>query len=95
VQAQSSPEAAPFDLFQSLVLLMDDERPWGRLECGDQEQTGQRPTPSHLIVSDYRLRGAENGIQVVEMLRSEFNVDIPARLRTPIANLLREHTCAA
>jgi signal transduction histidine kinase/CheY-like chemotaxis protein len=78
-----------------------------------------------LIVSDYRLRGAENGIEVVEMLRNEFNVDIPAllvtgdtapdrlrdaeasglpilhkplnpaRLRTLIANLLREHTRAA
>jgi signal transduction histidine kinase/CheY-like chemotaxis protein len=78
-----------------------------------------------LIVSDYRLRGAENGIQVVEMLRNEFNVDIPAllvtgdtapdrlrdaeasglpilhkplnpaRLRTLIAHLLREHTRAA
>jgi CheY-like chemotaxis protein len=78
-----------------------------------------------LIVSDYRLRGTENGIQVVEMLRNEFNVDIPAllvtgdtapdrlrdaeasglpilhkplnpaRLRTLIANLLREHTRAA
>jgi signal transduction histidine kinase len=35
-----------------------------------------------LIVSDYRLRGIENGIQVVEMLRSEFNVDIPAMLVT-------------
>ncbi|HVO45697.1 MAG TPA: hybrid sensor histidine kinase/response regulator [Steroidobacteraceae bacterium] len=74
-----------------------------------------------LIVSDYRLRGAENGIQVIEMLRGEFNTDIPAllvtgdtglerlrdaeasglpilhkpvhpaRLRTLIANLLREH----
>ena len=78
-----------------------------------------------LIVSDYRLRGGENGIQVVEMLRSEFNIEIPAllvtgdtaadrlrdaeasglpilhkplnpaRLRTLIANLLREHTRAA
>ena len=78
-----------------------------------------------LIVSDYRLRGTENGIQVVELLRNEFNVDIPAllvtgdtapdrlrdaeasglpilhkplnpaRLRTLIANLLREHTRAA
>jgi CheY-like chemotaxis protein/anti-sigma regulatory factor (Ser/Thr protein kinase) len=78
-----------------------------------------------LIVSDYRLRGTENGIQVVEMLRSEFNVDIPAllvtgdtapdrlrdaeasglpilhkplnpaRLRTLISNLLREHSRAA
>jgi len=78
-----------------------------------------------LIVADYRLRGTENGIQVVEMLRSEFNADIPAllvtgdkvpdglrdtetsglpilhkplnpaRLRTLIENLLREHTRAA
>lgn len=78
-----------------------------------------------LIISDYRLRGTENGIQVVEMLRGEFNADIPAllitgdtapdrlrdaeasglpilhkplnpaRLRTLIANLLREHTRAA
>jgi CheY-like chemotaxis protein len=78
-----------------------------------------------VIVSDYRLRGEENGIQVVEMLRSEFNIDIPAvlitgdtapdrlrdaeasglpilhkplnpaRLRTLLANLLREHTRAA
>jgi two-component system, sensor histidine kinase len=78
-----------------------------------------------LIVSDYRLRDNENGIQVVEALRTEFNVDIPAllvtgdtgpdrlrdaeasglpilhkplnpaRLRTLIANLLREHTRAA
>jgi two-component system, sensor histidine kinase len=35
-----------------------------------------------LIVSDYRLRGGENGIEVVEMLRSEFNIDIPALLVT-------------
>ena len=78
-----------------------------------------------LIVSDYRLRGTENGIQVIEMLRTEFNVDIPAllvtgdtapdrlrdaeasglhilhkplnpaRLRTLITHLLREHTRAA
>jgi two-component system, sensor histidine kinase len=78
-----------------------------------------------LIVSDYRLRAGENGIQVVEMLRSEFNVEIPAllvtgdtapdrlrdaeasglpilhkplhpaRLRTLIVYLLREHTRAA
>jgi two-component system, sensor histidine kinase len=78
-----------------------------------------------LIVSDFRLRGAENGIEVVQMLRNEFNVDIPAllvtgdtapdrlrdaeasglpilhkplnpaRLRTLIANLLREPVSAA
>ena len=35
-----------------------------------------------LIVSDYRLEGAEDGIQVIEMLRSEFNADIPALLVT-------------
>ena len=85
---------------------------------------GVRKLPD-LIVSDYRLRGEENGIQVVEMLRSEFNADIPAllvtgdtapdrlqdaeasglpilhkpvnpaRLRTLIANLLREGSRAA
>jgi DNA-binding response OmpR family regulator len=78
-----------------------------------------------LIVSDYRLRGDENGIEVVEMPRGELNIDMPAllvtgdtapdrlrdahasglpilrkplnpaRLRTLIANLLREHTRAA
>jgi signal transduction histidine kinase len=78
-----------------------------------------------LIISDYRLRGGENGIEVVELLRNEFNMDIPAllvtgdtapdrlrdaeasglpilhkplnpaRLRTLIANLLREHAHAA
>jgi two-component system, sensor histidine kinase len=78
-----------------------------------------------LIICDYRLRAGENGIEVVEMLRNEFNVDIPAvlvtgdtapdrlrdaeasglpilhkplnpaRLRTLIANLLREHVHAA
>jgi CheY-like chemotaxis protein/anti-sigma regulatory factor (Ser/Thr protein kinase) len=85
---------------------------------------GVRKLPD-LIVSDYRLRGEENGIQVVEMLRGEFNTDIPAllvtgdtapdrlrdaeasglpilhkpvnpaRLRTLIANLLREGSRAA
>jgi len=80
--------------------------------------------PPDLIVSDFRLRGGENGIEVVEMLRNEFNADIPAllvtadtapdrlqdaaasglpilykplnpaRLRTLIANLLREVNAA-
>jgi two-component system, sensor histidine kinase len=35
-----------------------------------------------LIVSDYRLRDAENGIATIERLRSEFNNDIPAILIT-------------
>ncbi len=106
-------------------------RKWGCdvLTAGSGEEmlaklAGVRRLPD-LIVSDYRLRGAENGIQVVEMLRTEFNVDVPAllvtgdtapdrlrdaeasglpilhkpvnpaRLRTLIANLLRERTRAA
>ncbi len=35
-----------------------------------------------LIISDYRLRGDENGITTVERLRSEFNKDIPVILIT-------------
>lgn len=106
-------------------------RKWGCdvLTAGSGEEmlaklVGVRRLPD-LIVSDYRLRGKENGIQVVEMLRNEFNLDVPAllvtgdtapdrlrdaeasglpilhkpvnpaRLRTLIANLLREHTRAA
>ena len=89
-----------------------------------EKLVGLRKLPD-VIVSDYRLRGAENGIQLVEMLRTEFNFDIPAllvtgdtapdrlrdaeasglpilhkpvnpaKLRTLIANLLRERTRAA
>ncbi len=106
-------------------------RKWGCdvLTAGSGEEmlaklVGVRRLPD-LIVSDYRLRGKENGIQVVELLRNEFNLDVPAllvtgdtapdrlrdaeasglpilhkpvnpaRLRTLIANLLREHTRAA
>jgi two-component system, sensor histidine kinase len=35
-----------------------------------------------LIISDYRLRGKENGIATIERLRSEFNQDISAILIT-------------
>lgn len=35
-----------------------------------------------LIVSDYRLQGAENGIDVVARLREEFNAQVPALLIT-------------
>jgi two-component system, sensor histidine kinase len=35
-----------------------------------------------LIVSDYRLRGDENGIRLVARLREEFNADIPALIVT-------------
>jgi signal transduction histidine kinase/CheY-like chemotaxis protein len=33
-----------------------------------------------VIISDYRLRNAQNGIQIIERLRAEFNADIPAML---------------
>lgn len=39
-------------------------------------------TAPDLIISDYRLRSDENGIDTVERLRSEFNSDIPAILIT-------------
>jgi CheY-like chemotaxis protein/anti-sigma regulatory factor (Ser/Thr protein kinase) len=35
-----------------------------------------------LIVSDYRLKGGENGIEVVARLREEFNAQVPALLIT-------------
>jgi CheY-like chemotaxis protein len=40
---------------------------------------GLRRIPD-LIIADCRLRGAENGSAVVEMLRNEFNVEVPALL---------------
>ncbi len=38
--------------------------------------------PPDLIVSDYRLRGEENGISLVAKLREEFNSEIPALIVT-------------
>lgn len=35
-----------------------------------------------LIISDYQLRDDENGVQVIERLRSEYNEEIPALLLT-------------
>ncbi|MFM6992883.1 MAG: hybrid sensor histidine kinase/response regulator [Rhodoferax sp.] len=40
------------------------------------------PQVPKVIISDYRLRGAETGLAVVEHLRSEYNDDIPAILVT-------------
>jgi CheY-like chemotaxis protein len=40
---------------------------------------GLRRIPD-LIIADCRLRGAENGSAVVEMLRNEFNAEVPALL---------------
>jgi two-component system, sensor histidine kinase len=40
------------------------------------------PVRPDLIICDYRLRAAENGIEVIERLRSEYNALIPAMLIT-------------
>ena len=61
---------------------------WGHqvIVAGSCEQMLERiaacPTRPDLIICDYRLRGAENGIAVIERLQSEFNHDIPAMLVT-------------
>ncbi len=46
------------------------------------EKIATCPTRPDLIICDYRLRGAENGIEVIQRLQSEFNHDIPAMLVT-------------
>jgi two-component system, sensor histidine kinase len=45
-------------------------------------ELAQCPARPDLIICDYRLRGGENGIEVVERLRSEYNETIPAMLIT-------------
>jgi CheY-like chemotaxis protein len=40
------------------------------------------PDRPDLIICDYRLRAGENGIEVIERLRSEYNEAIPAMLIT-------------
>jgi two-component system, sensor histidine kinase len=46
------------------------------------EQLARLPRAADLIVSDYRLRGEENGAALVKVLREQFNDDIPALLLT-------------
>jgi len=46
------------------------------------ERIADQPSRPDLIICDYRLSGGENGIEVIERLRSEFNEDIPAMLVT-------------
>jgi signal transduction histidine kinase/CheY-like chemotaxis protein len=46
------------------------------------DKTAALQQPPDLIVSDYRLRCEENGIQLVARLREEFNVEIPALIVT-------------
>ncbi len=45
-------------------------------------KTADLQQPPDLIVSDYRLRGDENGIRLVARLREEFNAEIPALIVT-------------
>lgn len=46
------------------------------------EQLSTSPRAPDAIVCDYRLGGGENGLAVIDALRSEFNEDIPALLVT-------------
>jgi two-component system, sensor histidine kinase len=61
---------------------------WGHgvmtAESGDMmlEKLADCPLRPNLIICDYRLRGGENGIEVVEKLWSEYNETIPAMLIT-------------
>jgi signal transduction histidine kinase/CheY-like chemotaxis protein len=61
---------------------------WGHgvmiAESGDEmlAQLAECPLRPNLIICDYRLRNSENGIDVVERLRSEYNEAIPAMLIT-------------
>jgi signal transduction histidine kinase/CheY-like chemotaxis protein len=51
---------------------------------GDEMLAALAQCPDHpdLIICDYRLRAGENGIEVIERLRSEYNETIPAMLIT-------------
>ena len=45
-------------------------------------QLASSPRAPDLLLCDYRLRGAEDGVSVIEAIRAEFNDDIPAVLIT-------------
>jgi signal transduction histidine kinase/ActR/RegA family two-component response regulator len=51
---------------------------------GDEalQRLSSRPDRPELVICDYRLRDDENGITVIERMRSEYNQDIPAMLIT-------------
>lgn len=61
---------------------------WGYdvIAVGSGDEAVQRlstcPVRPDLVICDYRLRNGENGISVVERLRSEYNEAIPAMLIT-------------
>jgi two-component system, sensor histidine kinase len=51
---------------------------------GDEalQRLSSRPDRPDLVICDYRLRYGENGIAIIERMRSEYNQDIPAMLIT-------------
>jgi two-component system, sensor histidine kinase len=61
---------------------------WGHgvvtAESGEEMlgRLAQNPLRPDLIICDYRLRGGENGIEIIDRLRSEYNEPIPAMLIT-------------
>ena len=61
---------------------------WGHrviaVGSGDEaiERLSTCSTRPDLIICDYRLRGEENGVEVIERLRSEYNETLPAMLIT-------------
>ena len=88
--------AAADDLLQVVVLVIEDDDMvraalltllggWGMqvhqasglMQARQQLQAGCQPT---LIISDYRLQEAQNGIEVIALLRAQLMQDIPACL---------------
>lgn len=61
---------------------------WGHrvIAVGSGEEAIERlstcPTRPDLLICDYRLRGEENGVAVIERLRLEYNETLPAMLIT-------------
>jgi len=55
-----------------------------RSGSGDEaiQRLSSRPDRPDLVICDHRLRNGENGIAVIERMRSEYNQDIPAVLIT-------------
>lgn len=92
IEPQRSPEVS-----QAIIVVVDDEAPirhamshllrrWGyepiTASSGDEILRNLAHKPA-LLVCDYRLRGAETGIQVIERLRAHYHdPDLPAVLIT-------------
>jgi two-component system, sensor histidine kinase len=96
--SKDTPEATSGAFAHGFIVVIDDELAirnamsalltgWGHetvvVGSGDEaiRQLSIRERPD-LIICDYRLRDGENGIKVIERLRSEYNEAIPAMLIT-------------